>query len=97
MVKFLSKVTYSSGHRQPSAPVIKYPVMRSHGFQFYKNLLLAVLFGSNGNSYEISSQLGMSNKYRDAGSEGRNKTKWEGSECRVPRKVSAALDSSALV
>jgi hypothetical protein len=50
---------HSPSHRQVSLSNVKYPVNTSHRFPFGKNVALAVLFGSNGNSCTICKQSDM--------------------------------------
>jgi hypothetical protein len=85
----LSNVTYSPSHRQAGAPLINIQSTLRTAPDLCKNVSLAVLFGSSGNSYTIFTQLDMciythSSQYRDAGQK-RNKN-WDSSKCRVPRK-----------
>ena len=47
---------YSPHHHQASAPVINIQSTLHTVPTWYKNISLAVLFGSNGNSYSISMQ-----------------------------------------
>ena len=67
---FLSIVTYSSDHQWASAPVKSIQSTLHSAPDFWNVVSLAVLFGSNGNSYTISMRLGMciytySSQYRD--------------------------------
>ena len=63
MVKFLCNVTYLPSYRQPSAPMINIQLPLRTAPGFYKNFSLAALFGSNGNSYKISTRLDMCYTY----------------------------------
>jgi hypothetical protein len=54
---FLSNVTYSSSHRQADFPVINIQSTLRTAPDLCKNVSLAVLFGSNGNSYTVCLQL----------------------------------------
>ena len=101
MLKFICNVTYSPSHRQPSAPMINIRLSLRTASCSYEKVSLAVSFGINGNSYKISTQFDMCiclcpTLYRDAGKQKKNKTNWESSESRVPRKIFAAIGSPAL-
>jgi hypothetical protein len=52
----LPSVIYSPSHRQAGAVVINVQSTLRTGRDLYKNVSLAVQFGSNGNSYTISKQ-----------------------------------------
>ena len=54
----LSNVTHSPSHRQAGAPMINIQSTLRSTPGLCKNVSLAVLFGSNGNSYTVSSQSG---------------------------------------
>jgi hypothetical protein len=58
-VKFLSNVTYSPSHRQAGTPIINTQSTLRTAPDLCKNVSLAVLFGSNGNSYTTSKQSDM--------------------------------------
>jgi len=55
----LPVVTYSPSHRQPSTMVINVQSTLCITPNLYENVTLAVLFGSNSNSYTISTQSDM--------------------------------------
>jgi hypothetical protein len=68
----LSIVTYWPSHRQTGAPMINIQSTLRTALQLCKKFSLAVLFGSNGNSYTISTQSGRYtnthfSQYSDAG------------------------------
>ena len=55
----LSSVTYFPFHSQAGAPVINIQSILCTAPDLCKNVSLAVLFGSNGNSYTVSTQSDM--------------------------------------
>ena len=50
----LSSVTYSPGHRHNGAPMTNRPSTLRTATDLCKNVVLAVLFGNNGNSCRVS-------------------------------------------
>ena len=54
-----SNITYSPSHRQTGAPTINIQSTLRTAPDWCKNVPLAALFGSNGNSFTISVQTGM--------------------------------------
>ena len=88
----LSNVTYSPSHRQVGTPMTKIQSTLRTATDLCKNVSLAVLFGSNGNSYTVSKQSYMcvyiytyTSQYRDAGRAKEIKKERGSSECRVSR------------
>jgi hypothetical protein len=55
----LSNVTYSPNHRQAGAPMINIQSALRTAPDSWKNISLAVLFGSNDSSYTVSTQSDM--------------------------------------
>jgi len=89
----LSNVTYSPTHRQAGAPLINIQSTLRTSPALCKNVSLAVLLGSNGNSYTISTQPDMCicthySHYRDAGRAKEIKN-LDSSKCRMPRNPPA--------
>ena len=90
IVKLLSNVTSSPSHRQAGVSMTNIQSTLRTAPNFCKNVSLAVLFGSDSNSYTIHTQSYLciytySLQYRDAGRAKKMK-KMDSSKCRVPRK-----------
>jgi len=85
----LANVTYSPNHSQDGAPVINFQATLRTAPDLCTNVSLAVIFGSNGNSYiSIYSQIYThthphTSQYRDGGRAKEIKI-WGNSECRMP-------------
>jgi len=88
----LSNVTYSPSHRQAGAPMINIQLTLRTSTYLSKNVSLAELFGSDGNSYTVSTHSDMciysihifQNMEKLLGK--KNLKKWDKSESRLSRK-----------
>ena len=59
MQNVLSNVTYSHNHRQAGAPILSIQSTLYTAPDLCKNVSLAALFDSNGNSYTVSTESNM--------------------------------------
>jgi hypothetical protein len=99
IIKFHCNVTYSPIHRQAGVPITNIQLIVLTAPDLYKNISLAVLLGSNGNSYSFYG-IGCVKYLHNIGTLGgkkRNIKNLESSDCRVPRTFSPVIVSSALV
>ena len=84
----LSNVTYSPNHRQDGAPSFNIQSPLRTAPDVCKNVSLAVLFGSNGNSHAVFTQSDIIHKFGDAGLAtvgGGGSGELGQPECRVPQ------------
>jgi hypothetical protein len=91
LLTLLSSVSHSPSHRQAGDSVINIHSTLRIASDMCKNVSLAVLFGSNGNSYTACTLSYMciyrrSSHCRDAGGRAKERKKLDRSEHRVPRK-----------
>ena len=91
----LSNVTYSPSHRQAGARMINIPSILRTAPDLRTNISLAVLFGSNGNSYTVSTQSDCTHTHTHTHThilhdietlvgQKKHKNNWDSGECRVP-------------